>query len=81
MLIQHKAQLGNLYVSKIQVFRCETLHRNPCIVAHVSQPGSGLGGGPELIPNEGVAEQISVGGVRRYENHNLVRTHKILAKL
>ena len=34
-----------------------------------------------MIPNEGVAEQISVGGVRRDENHNLVRTHKILAKL
>ncbi|OAG25043.1 hypothetical protein CC77DRAFT_926292, partial [Alternaria alternata] len=81
MLIQHKAQLGNLYVSKIQVFRCETLHRNPCIVAHVSQPGSGLGGGPELIPNEGVAEQVSVRGVRRDENHNLVRTHKIFANL
>jgi hypothetical protein len=68
MLVQHKVQLGNMYVSKIQVFRCETVHRNPCIIAHVSQP-------------EAAPEAHSIGVGRRDESHNMVRTHRIFLKL
>jgi hypothetical protein len=75
MLIQHKAKLGNMYISKIPVFAC-TGTRMVCIVAHVSQPRSA----PASVPDQGVEEQPP-GRVRRDENHNLVRTHKIFAKL
>ena len=36
-LIQHKAQLGNMYISKVHVFNGETTHESACIIAHVSQ--------------------------------------------
>lgn len=38
MLIQHKAQLGNMFIEKIQVFMGETKAEFPCILVHVSKP-------------------------------------------
>jgi hypothetical protein len=37
-LIQHKAELGNMYLDKIQVFQGETKAELPCILIHVKQP-------------------------------------------
>ncbi|CAO2650181.1 Nn.00g014730.m01.CDS01 [Neocucurbitaria sp. VM-36] len=37
-LIQHKDRLGNMFIDKLQVFHGDTLHKNPCIVMHLSQP-------------------------------------------
>ncbi|KAF1837699.1 hypothetical protein BDW02DRAFT_518517 [Decorospora gaudefroyi] len=37
-LIQHKEQLGNMYISKLQVFHGETEREHPCIIMHVEQP-------------------------------------------
>jgi hypothetical protein len=38
LLIQHKAQLGNMFIDKIQVFRGETKAELPCILMHLRQP-------------------------------------------
>jgi hypothetical protein len=46
MLIQHKAELGSMFVDKIQVFRGETKAELPCIVWRLSQPRA-QGGGEE----------------------------------
>ncbi|KAF1937684.1 hypothetical protein EJ02DRAFT_505854 [Clathrospora elynae] len=40
LLVQHKEQLGNMYISKLHIFHGETDHKNPCIVIHISQPKS-----------------------------------------
>ena len=37
LLIQHKQQLENMFISKLQVFHGETAHENPCIIMHISQ--------------------------------------------
>lgn len=37
-LIQHKAELGSMFIDKIQVFRGETKAELPCILMHVRQP-------------------------------------------
>ncbi|KAH9878140.1 hypothetical protein J1614_003357 [Plenodomus biglobosus] len=39
-LIEHKEQLGNMFISKLQVFLGDTSHRSPCILMHVSPPSS-----------------------------------------
>jgi hypothetical protein len=78
MLVQHKAQLGNMFISKVQVFKCA--EGELCIVAYVSQPvgAPGTGAGHDAEP---VRERISGEVARRDENHNWVRVHKIFAKL
>ena len=43
-LIQHKVQLENMYISKVQVFNGETTHESPCIIAHVSQADASVTG-------------------------------------
>jgi hypothetical protein len=48
-LIQHKMELGNMFIDKIQVFMGETDAELPCILAHVKQP---LGQGAEVERNE-----------------------------
>ncbi|KAF1848988.1 uncharacterized protein K460DRAFT_375732 [Cucurbitaria berberidis CBS 394.84] len=40
-LIQHKYRLGNMFIDKLQIFHGDTLHKNPCIVMHLSQPTAG----------------------------------------
>jgi hypothetical protein len=40
MLMEHKAELGNMYVSKVRVFYNETPARQPCYLFYVEQPGS-----------------------------------------
>jgi hypothetical protein len=37
-LIQHKRELGNMFIDRIQVFMGETKAELPCILMHVSQP-------------------------------------------
>ena len=72
MLVQHKAQLGNMYIKKIQVFKCVTMREPPCIVAYVSKPDAG----PVTNPGEGEGEVV-----RRDGDRNAARMHKIFAKL
>ncbi|KAI4712467.1 hypothetical protein J4E89_002734 [Alternaria sp. Ai002NY15] len=68
MLVQHKAQLGNMYIKKIQVFKCVTMREPPCIIAHVSKPDVWVDpGGGEVVRRDG--------------GHNVARMHKIFAKL
>jgi hypothetical protein len=70
MLVQHKADLGQMFISRIQLFKCE--NDNLCIVAHVSQPVA-----------DPVDDPMDTSGEvnRRDEGSNVVRTHKIFAKL
>ncbi|KAI4645143.1 hypothetical protein J4E93_005943 [Alternaria ventricosa] len=68
MLVQHKAQLGNMYIKKIQVFTCQTAAEPPCIIAHVSKPDVWVDpGGGEVVRRDG--------------GHNVARMHRIFAKL
>ncbi|KAH6870340.1 hypothetical protein BKA58DRAFT_361044 [Alternaria rosae] len=67
MLVQHKAQLDNMYIKKIQVFACKTMREPPCIIAHVSKPDAWVDpGGGEVV---------------RRDEHNMARVHKIFVKL
>ena len=74
LLVQHKAQLGNMYIKKIQVFKCVTMREPPCMIAYVSKPDAA----PATNPGEGEGEGEVV---RRDEGHNVARMHKIFAKL
>jgi len=74
LLVQHKAQLGNMYIKKIQVFKCVTMREPPCIVAYVSKPDAA----PVTNPGEGEGEGEVV---RRDGGRNVARMHKIFAKL
>jgi hypothetical protein len=64
-LIQHKEQLGNKFIDKIQVFRGETKAELPCILVHVRQP---LGPSAEV-------------GTERRDKNNVLRVHTFRANL
>jgi hypothetical protein len=64
-LIQHKEQLGNMFIDKIQVFRGETKAELPCILVHVKQP---------LAPSADVH-------VERRDKDNILRVHTFRANL
>jgi len=74
MLVQHKADLGNMFISKIHVFLCES--NDVCIVAFVSQPVAA----PvqdAMVGSIVISDQVD----RRDEGSNVMRLHKIFAKL
>jgi hypothetical protein len=48
MLMQHKVELGNLFIERIQVFQGETKAELPCILVHASQPREQTGGGDQI---------------------------------
>ncbi|KAI8930935.1 hypothetical protein NX059_011950 [Plenodomus lindquistii] len=63
-LIQHKEQLGNMFISKIQVFIGLTRYESPCVLMHVSKARSS----PTEEPT---------GRGRRDSGVELVRTHTL----
>jgi hypothetical protein len=65
-LIQHKEQLGNMFIDKIQVFQGETKAELPCILVHVKQ---------QAAPS---AADVHV---ERRDKNNILRVHKLRANL
>lgn len=63
-LIQHKKDLGNMFIDKIQVFSGETAHDKPCILMHVSR---------QMAPNEGDVEAEEEDSRRQVLNEHVVR--------
>lgn len=74
MLVQHKADLGNMFISKIHVFLCE--NNEVCIVAFVSQPVA-TPVQDAMVGSIVTSDQVD----RRDEGSNVMRLHKIFAKL
>ncbi|KAF2023359.1 hypothetical protein EK21DRAFT_105353 [Setomelanomma holmii] len=68
-LIQHKAELGNMFINKIQVFKGETEKGEPCILVHLRQP----------LDQPGSIEEEHV--VKRSGDANLLRVHTFRARL
>ncbi|KAH7093465.1 hypothetical protein FB567DRAFT_609962 [Paraphoma chrysanthemicola] len=68
-LIQHKAELGNMFIDKIQVFKGETKNGEPCILMHLRQP----------LGQPGDADEVNV--KKRTEDGNTVREHTFRARL
>jgi hypothetical protein len=64
-LIQHKEQLGNMFIEKIQVFQGETKAELPCILVHVKQ---------QAAPSADVH-------VEQRDKNNILRVHKLRANL
>jgi hypothetical protein len=64
-LIQHKEQLGNMFIDKIQVFQGETKAELPCILVHVSQP---------MAPSADVT-------IERRDEGNILRVHRFRSNL
>lgn len=64
LLIEHKEQLGNMFISKLQVFYAETTHHSPCVLVHVSRP---------------ISTSAAEGGkaVRRDREGDVVMTHEL----
>jgi hypothetical protein len=64
-LVQHKEQLGNMFIDKIQVFQGETKAELPCILVHVSQP---------LTPSADV-------NIEQRDENNILRVHTFRSNL
>ncbi|KAH6870362.1 hypothetical protein BKA58DRAFT_401903 [Alternaria rosae] len=76
MLIQHKADLGNMYVNAVRVFKCEG-KGSLCILAYAYQEAPAE---PVDVPMD--QSMVTSGEIsRRDEGSNVMRLHMIFAKL
>ncbi|KAI4632609.1 uncharacterized protein J4E87_002083 [Alternaria ethzedia] len=76
MLVQHKADLGNMYINAVRVFKCEG-KGSLCILAYAYQEA------PADPVDDPMDESMVTSGEvsRRDEGSSIMRLHKIFAKL
>ncbi|KAF2249437.1 hypothetical protein BU26DRAFT_457490 [Trematosphaeria pertusa] len=84
LLVEHKAQLGNRFITRVQVFHGDTWHKAPCLIFYVEpQPP------PEAIP-ESSSSSSAANAKRtpiiqsdriRKKGNNFERVHVLRSKL